>query len=63
LQDLRSSGAAHRKGSNYRKIAEKMGFDAQTLNDVFKGFLVKGLSFVRFLRTMADAGHLRIRSP
>ncbi|MFN0021819.1 MAG: hypothetical protein ACKVP0_26535 [Pirellulaceae bacterium] len=60
LQDLRSSGAAHRKGSNYQKIAEKMGFDAQSLRDVFRGLLVKGLSFVRFLKSLADGGAFRV---
>jgi hypothetical protein len=49
LQDVRSSGSAHRKGTNYRKIAEKLGFDAKTLRDVFKGLLVSGLDFIRFL--------------
>jgi hypothetical protein len=60
LQDLRSSGAAHRKGSNYQKIAEKMGFDAQSLRDVFKGLLVKGLTFVRFLKSLAEGGAFRV---
>ena len=56
LQDLRSSGAAHLKGSNYRKIAEKLGFDAQTLRQAFEAFLVKGLAYVQWLNSLAESG-------
>jgi hypothetical protein len=61
LQDLRSSGAAHRKGSNYRKIAEKVGIDAQSLREVFEALLVKGLAFLRFLKTVAESGAFQIK--
>ncbi len=63
LQDLRSSGAAHRKGSNYQKIAEKLGMDAQSLRQVFEGLLIKGLAFVRFLKSTAESGKLTITKP
>lgn len=56
LQDLRSSGAAHRKGSSYQKIAEKVGINAQSLREVFKGLLIKGLKLVRFLRETVESG-------
>lgn len=49
LQDLRSSGAAHRKGSNYKKIAEKLGIETDSLRNVFCGLLEKGLAFLQFI--------------
>lgn len=49
LQDLRSSGAAHRKGSNYKKIAEKLGIETDNLRSVFCGLLEKGLAFLQFI--------------
>jgi hypothetical protein len=63
LQDLRSSGAAHRKGSNYQKIAERLGMDAQSLRHVFEELLIKGLAFVRFLRATAESGNFTTEKP
>lgn len=60
LQDLRSSGAAHLKGSNYRKIAAKLGFDAHTLRKVFEGFIIKGLAYVRWMNSICESGAFRI---
>jgi hypothetical protein len=62
LQDLRSSGAAHLKGSNYRKIAAKLGFDAQTLRKVFEGFIIKGLAYVRWLKSVSESDAFRIEN-
>jgi hypothetical protein len=53
LQSLRSSGAAHRKGSNYRKIAEKLGVNSMSLPQVFEGILVKANRFLQFLEACA----------
>jgi hypothetical protein len=39
LQNLRSSGAAHRKGEKYRKIAAKLMIDNRSLASVFEGIL------------------------
>lgn len=60
LQELRSSGSAHLKGSNYRKIAAKLGFDAQTLRQTFEGFLIRGLAYVRWLTSILDGGAFRV---
>ena len=49
LQDLRSSGAAHRKGSNYKKIAERLGMEANNLRNVFRALLEKGSTFLGFI--------------
>ena len=51
LQDLRSSGAAHRKGSNYKKNVEKHGVEEQPLGKVFRGILQKGLEFLKFAQS------------
>jgi len=49
LQDLRSSGIAHRKGSNYREIAEELGVNSQSLRTVFQGILEKSNEVLQFL--------------
>lgn len=56
LQSLRSSGTAHRKGTNYRKIAEELGIDSQSLRVVFEGILVKGIDFLKYLIMAIRAG-------
>lgn len=56
LQDLRSSSSAHRKGSNYRKIAEELGIESQSLRVVFEGMLAKGTAYVEFLMALAKGG-------
>jgi hypothetical protein len=49
LQNLRSAGTAHRKGSNYKKIAEEMGIYDTSLNEVFTGILTKANDLLQFL--------------
>jgi hypothetical protein len=58
LQDLRSSGSAHRKGSNYRKIAVDFGVDSQNLRSVFGGILRKALELLDFLTTVVRSRQL-----
>ena len=58
LQELRSSGSAHRKGSNYRKIAVDFGIESQNLRSVFDGVLRKGLEFLDYLTSVVQSGHL-----
>lgn len=59
LQNLRSSGAAHRKGSNYRKIAEEFQIDSQNLRTVFAGILERALDLLEFLVTVVESGVLK----
>lgn len=61
LQNLRSSSSAHRKGSNYTKIANDFGVNNQSLSAVFTGILVQALEFVEFLTTAVREGYLRKR--
>jgi hypothetical protein len=58
LQNLRSSGAAHRKGSNYREIADEFGVDKQNLRAIFSGILAKALDVLNFLISVVESGAL-----
>lgn len=59
LQSLRSSSSAHRKGSNYRKIANDLGVDDQSLSAVFAGILDQATGFLEFLATTVRGGCLK----
>ena len=48
LQKLRSTGTAHRKGSNYQKIANYFGLESQSLREVFAGILSKALDVLDY---------------
>ena len=48
LQKLRSAGSAHRKGSNYQKIAKDFGLESQSLRTVFAGILSKALEVLDY---------------
>ncbi len=58
LQSLRSSGAAHRKGSNYQKVAKEVGVEDQTLQKVLEGILIKAVLFLKFLKEVVESGKL-----
>lgn len=60
LQTLRSSSAAHRKGSNYRKIAAAFGVDDQSLRVVFAGILAQSLEFLDFLYSSVISGQMMV---
>lgn len=49
LQDLRSAGAAHRKGRKYRKIAAKFGVGEKDLRLVFTGILRESVLLLKYL--------------
>ena len=50
VQEMRSSGSAHRKGKNYRKIARKFGIEGRAdLPAVFSGILEQAVNFLEFL--------------
>ena len=56
LQDLRSAGSAHLKGSKYSKIAEKLGINNQSLRAVFQGILEKSIEVLLFLDRIVQSG-------
>lgn len=49
LQSLRSSGAAHRKGTNYGKVAERFGLGSHDLRTVFANILWKAVALLEYL--------------
>jgi len=63
LQNLRSSGSAHRKGSNYRKIATEFGVDSQNLRAVYCGILGRALNSLEFLVGAVRSGKLSGNGP
>jgi hypothetical protein len=60
LQNLRSSSTAHRKGSNYRKIASDFGIESQNLRTVFNGILWHSVAVLEFFINAVNSGHLKI---
>lgn len=59
LQRLRSSSAAHRKSSNYRKIANEFGADNKDLKSVFSSILWQALAFLDFLIAAVRSGQFK----
>jgi hypothetical protein len=58
LQNLRSSSAAHRKGSNYRKIANDFGIESQSLRAVFGGILRQALALFDYFIAVVRSGRI-----
>jgi hypothetical protein len=58
LQNLRSSSAAHRKGSNYRKIAHDFGVESQSLRAVFAGILRQALDLLDYFIAVVRSGRI-----
>ena len=50
LQTLRSTGSAHRKGSNYEKVIVKLGVDPKRKPDAIREFLERAAAALRVLR-------------
>lgn len=58
LQNLRSSSVAHRKGSNYRKIASDFEIGNKDLVSVFQGILDKSIELLDYLSDAMASGKL-----
>ena len=52
LQSLRSSGAAHLKGDNYRKITDKVGSNHNDVRAVFENLLGAAINLLKDLETL-----------
>jgi hypothetical protein len=63
LQELRSCGAVHRKGTNYGSIASKIGLDKSSFKATFKSLLFKALEFLKLLDTVIRRGALSKNPP
>ena len=55
LQNLRSLSSAHRKGRKYREL----GFESQSLRDVFADILRQAIHFLDYLIFLAKSGRLQ----
>jgi len=62
LQSLRSSSAAHRKGSKYRKIARAFGVESQHLRDVFTGIIWQALDVLDYFIFLVRSGPINPES-
>jgi hypothetical protein len=49
LQDLRSTGSAHRKSDNYLKAAQEFGLDKKNFREVFTEILKQVIAFLDYL--------------
>ena len=58
LQNLRSTGSAHRKGGSYDKIAQEFGVDSQDLRTVFAGILQKAIVCLDYLIQLVKSNRL-----
>ena len=59
LQNLRSSGSAHRKGSNYDKIARHFDIEDQNLRHVFTEILKSATNVLDFFLSLIKSGQIR----
>lgn len=58
LQNLRSTSTAHRKGSNYRKIAKEFGLESQSLHAVFAGILQEAVALLNYFVAVVRSGQI-----
>jgi hypothetical protein len=54
LQELRSTGVAHRKSENYRRAAAAFGLMEKDLRDAFREFLAETVAFLSYLDANSD---------
>ena len=59
LQNLRSSGSAHRKGKNYLKIAEHFDVENQSLRHVFANILSSASDTLDYFIALVSSGRIR----
>ena len=59
LQNLRSSSSAHRKGSNYKKIAIELEIGNKDLITVFGGILAKSVDLLDFFIEVCSSKRLK----
>lgn len=59
LQSLRSSSSAHRKGSNYKKIATEFEIGSKDLISVFEGILAKSVDLLDYFIEVCSSEKLK----
>ncbi len=55
LQDLRSSGSAHRKGNAYQKVAKRLGLLDATFSVFSKCLFEKAIKYLKFMKVVLEA--------
>jgi len=55
LQELRSSGSAHRKGSKYQEVVTRLGLRDTSLSEFSKWLFEKAKEYLAFLKSVIDA--------
>lgn len=55
IQDLRSSGVAHRKGSRYKKVAESLALHKESYKNFFRKILEDVVGMLKQLQKVADS--------
>lgn len=64
LQQLRSKGSAHRKGSDYQKVVAASGAATSNLAGVFERFLERGIEYLKFLESgIINGGFVKEPAP
>ena len=58
LQNLRSTGSAHLKGSKYKKIAKDLNIEGQNLREVFAEILSKALDVLDYFILLLQSGQI-----
>ena len=58
IQDLRSSGSAHRKGKKYAKVSKQYGVEDRDLRAVFSEILEQGVEALDFFATAVNRGRM-----
>lgn len=56
IQELRSSGTAHRKGRKYERLKKMLGIDERPLREVFRDLLQQSLALLDFLLDSLHVG-------
>lgn len=59
LQNLRSSSSAHRKGSNYKKIATEFEIGSKDLISVFEGILANSVDLLDYFITVCSSAEMK----
>ncbi|MEZ4590102.1 MAG: hypothetical protein R3D55_03025 [Chloroflexota bacterium] len=60
LQSLRSTGTAHRKGTNYQKIAKELEIPDLNLRTVYVRILQQAVEFLEFLASSVQEGYFKV---
>lgn len=55
LQEIRSSGSAHRKGKNYRKAIDRISAGSKSLRDIAKVLMGRSVDFLQYVTDLVES--------